>query len=373
MEIFWIVGIAALGVSCLGFFFGRKLFGPKLPSLLKDTASEVSAEKKVLAETSLPKTNPELLPSLALALSETQKNIWGRLSLVFASKTSDDNLDAIEEVLYTADLGPLVVQDLIQSMRKELNSAELRDPSKMKTWLKEKFMEDFKSAQVFEPGSNPVSHLNLSAKPVVWLIVGVNGAGKTTSVGKLSNLLAARGLKVLVAAGDTFRAAAAAQLAEWGRRAGHENKGLVEVFSPQNITDPSAVAFSAVEKAKSAGFDIVLIDTAGRLHTQAPLMSELEKVKKVTGKVLAGAPHEILLVLDGNSGQNALVQAREFHKALSVTGVVLTKMDGTAKGGAAVGLAHELKLPLRFIGIGEKLEDLRTFSPSEFVKAILGE
>ena len=169
----------------------------------------------------------------------------------------------------------------------------------------------------------------------------------------------------MVAAGDTFRAAAAAQLAEWSQRA------QVEIFSPENVSDPSAVAYQAVEKAKNSGFDVVLIDTAGRLHTQGNLMSELEKVKKVLGKVLPGAPHETLLVLDGSSGQNALVQAREFHKILQVTGVILTKMDGTAKGGVAIGLAHEFKLPIRYIGIGEKASDLRAFSSEEFVHAIL--
>jgi fused signal recognition particle receptor len=193
----------------------------------------------------------------------------------------------------------------------------------------------------------------------------VNGAGKTTTIGKLARRFAQSGRRVLVAAGDTFRAAAADQLKIWTDRA------QVEIFSPENVTDPSAVAFMAVEAAQGGGFDIVIIDTAGRLHTQKNLMEELRKMKRVMQKKIESAPHEVLLVLDANSGQNALVQAREFHQALGVTGVVLTKLDGTAKGGVAVGLACELQIPIKLIGVGEGIEDLRRFSSREFVDSIL--
>jgi fused signal recognition particle receptor len=198
----------------------------------------------------------------------------------------------------------------------------------------------------------------------VIMVVGVNGAGKTTSIGKISAQWAQSGKKVLVAAGDTFRAAAGQQLKVWTERA------AVEIFAPEGITDPSAVAFDAVSKAKARGYDFVIIDTAGRLHTQANLMEELKKVKRVIAKVIPEAPHEVLVVLDANSGQNALIQAREFHQALGLTGAILTKMDGTAKGGVAVGLAHELQLPIKLVGIGEKIQDLRPFSAHEFVDSI---
>ncbi len=194
--------------------------------------------------------------------------------------------------------------------------------------------------------------------------MGVNGAGKTTSIGKIAARLAQDGKRVLVAAGDTFRAAAESQLKVWTERA------QVEIFSPQGVNDPSAVAFDAVAKAKAQNYDVVLIDTAGRLHTQVNLMEELKKVQRVIKKVIPEAPHETLLVLDGNSGQNALIQAKQFHQALQVTGIVLTKMDGSSKGGVAVGIAYEIKVPIRFIGIGEKVQDLRPFSAKEFVDSI---
>ena len=210
-----------------------------------------------------------------------------------------------------------------------------------------------------------MSHLQLSAKPAVWMVVGVNGAGKTTSIGKLAAHLARSGKKVLVAAGDTFRAAAGNQLKVWTERA------QVEIFSPDGVKDPSAVAYDAIAKAKAQGYDVVIIDTAGRLHTQANLMEELKKMKRVMGKVIAEAPHETLIVLDANSGQNALLQAKEFHQALILSGVILTKMDGTAKGGVAVGIANELKIPIRLIGVGEKIGDLRPFSSKDFADSIL--
>ncbi|MEQ1877121.1 MAG: signal recognition particle-docking protein FtsY, partial [Bdellovibrionia bacterium] len=202
-------------------------------------------------------------------------------------------------------------------------------------------------------------------KPRIWMVVGVNGAGKTTTIGKLAAIHAQKGLKVLVAAGDTFRAAAGGQLKVWSERA------QVEIFMQDGNAKPSGVAFDACQKAVKDGFDLVLLDTAGRLHTQLNLMEELKKIKRVVEKVVPGAPHQTLLVLDANSGQNALVQAREFHGALTVNGVILTKLDGTAKGGVAVGLAHELHIPIKAVGIGEKVGDLRPFSTREFVDSIL--
>jgi fused signal recognition particle receptor len=206
------------------------------------------------------------------------------------------------------------------------------------------------------------------------MVVGVNGAGKTTSIGKITSQLAILNQKVLVAAGDTFRAAAGGQLKVWTDRANSNSgaEGLVEIFWPENTNDPAAVAFDAVTKAKSKNFDYVILDTAGRLHTQNNLMDELKKVKRVMSKVIDTAPHETWIVLDANSGQNALNQAVEFNKALEITGVVLTKMDGTAKGGVALGVVDVLQKPIKLIGVGEKITDLRIFDQSEYIKSILG-
>lgn len=308
---------------------------------------------------------------LSKALHSTKDSFWGRIQGLFKEQGSPE-LEALEEVLYTSDLGPQTVQRLLDIAEPELK----KGLDQVKSKLKMEITEIFSEARVIEPDeSNPLKHLASGATPSVWMIVGINGAGKTTTIGKMAALLAGQGQKVLVAAGDTFRAAAGAQLKVWTERAEQSaagDEGSVEIFHPEGVTDPSAVAFDAVTKAKARGYDVVLIDTAGRLHNQTHLMDELKKVKRVIQKVLPEAPHETLLVLDANNGQNALNQAREFHQAVQVSGVVLTKMDGTAKGGVAVGVAHELKVPIRLLGLGEKVGDLRPFSASGFVDSILG-
>lgn len=235
----------------------------------------------------------------------------------------------------------------------------------MLTALKEEMLKMFQSlssdsqqkeSELFDIGSS---------RPQIWMVVGVNGVGKTTTIGKLANKVAQQGLKVMVVAGDTFRAAADAQLKVWGERA------QVEIFSPENVKDPSAVAFDACTSAKSKNMDVVIVDTAGRLHTQENLMEELKKMKRVMQKVIPEAPHETLIVLDANSGQNALIQTEKFHQALGLTGAVLTKLDGSAKGGVALGLAYEYRVPVKVIGVGETVEDLRSFHAKEFVDSIL--
>lgn len=293
---------------------------------------------------------------LKKALRKTEENIFGRIKSLFRSQDDFPHMDEIEEVLYTSDLGPQTVQKLMAGLE-NLSAKEKGNFDKVRETLKAEMSEVFSKV--------PVSELSFAPEGVtVFMIVGVNGAGKTTSIGKLSSQLAKQGKRVLVAAGDTFRAAAGGQLKAWTDRA------QVEIFSPEGVTDPSAVAFDAVSKGKAQNYDVVIIDTAGRLHTQANLMEELKKMKRVMAKVVPEAPHEVIIVLDANSGQNALMQAREYNNALSLTGVILTKMDGTAKGGVAVGLANELQLPIKFIGVGERIQDLRPFSPQEFVESI---
>ncbi len=303
--------------------------------------------------------------TLKQALSKTEENLWGRIRHLFSSEVAQKNIDDVEEVLYTSDLGPKTVELLMKSVQAELSRGEKNNIDSIKNLLRREFQQIFEKSHVQEPGPDLFSHLNLSGAPSVWLVVGVNGVGKTTTIGKLAAHLAKQGKKVLVAAGDTFRAAAGSQLKVWTDRA------QVEIFSPPGVTDPSAVGFDAVQKAKAQNYDVVIVDTAGRLHTQVNLMEELKKLKRVLTKVVPEAPHEVLIVLDANSGQNALAQAREFHSSVQLTGVVLTKMDGTAKGGVAVGLANELQIPIRLIGVGEKIGDLRAFSTQEFVDSIL--
>jgi fused signal recognition particle receptor len=326
----------------------------------------VPSEKRAPVPAAAPEDEFKSSRTVGEALQNTEKSFFGRLKGLFQNETATKNFEDIEEILYTSDLGPQTVVRLMEKLE-DLSRSEKSNLAALKSTLKTEFMEIFDGAQIPEPNpQNTLGHLKNGHSPTVWMIVGVNGAGKTTTIGKLSAHLARDGKRVLVAAGDTFRAAAGSQLKAWTDRA------QVEFFSPPGVTDPSAVAFEALTKAKSQGFDVVLVDTAGRLHTQVNLMEELKKVKRVMGKVIAEAPHETLIVLDANSGQNALQQAREFHQALALTGVILTKMDGTAKGGVAVGLAQELKIPIRLIGIGEKIGDLKAFSAREFVDSILG-
>jgi fused signal recognition particle receptor len=317
---------------------------------------------------------PERKP-LSSALSKTRDSFMGRLKGLFGAKPTlaANELEEIEEILYTSDLGPQTVQRLLDAVETRVKSEGGSGFEAVRSALKSEIVEIFSAlpngAIDIHPGSEEylegLERLSIwQAKPAVLMVVGVNGAGKTTTIGKVARRLAQSGRKVLVAAGDTFRAAAGDQLKVWTDRA------QVEIFSPENVTDPSAVAFKACEQAKNNGFDVVIVDTAGRLHTQKNLMEELKKMKRVISKVIEAAPHEVLLVLDANSGQNALIQAREFHQALEVTGVVLTKLDGSAKGGVAVGLAHELKIPIKMIGVGEGIDDLRRFSSQEFVDSI---
>ena len=340
---------------------------PKASEAVVPTAPAKPDEMAVDEAVEKPPKTAVTAPDLRQALRNTKSSFWGRIGQVFAGKPAlaASELEVVEEILYTSDLGPQSVQRLLEAVSDRAKQQGHVGLEAVRGALRQEMLtilDDVPNGQ-----ARGLQSLNVWGDgPAVVLIVGVNGAGKTTTIGKLAKQLAdLHGKRVLVAAGDTFRAAAGAQLKVWTERA------QVEIFSPEGVSDPSAVAFDACQMAKAKGFDVVLVDTAGRLHTHKNLMEELKKMRRVVAKVLPQAPHEVLLVLDANSGQNALVQAREFNEALQVTGVVLTKLDGTAKGGVAVGLAAELHLPIKLIGLGEGVDDLQGFSPSEFVDSIL--
>ncbi len=347
---------------------------PKLKLVPPPSAEELFVDQSISTtpeEKNIPVIPPVDLPldqepptSLSKALEETRQRMWGRLQSLWSSGSKLADIDDIEEILYTSDLGPQTVSRLLDSVKQNLSRSEKKDSEVVRTALRNEILQMFKKTQ----GENEPTQLFEKfqfQKTTVWMVVGVNGAGKTTTIGKMAAQLAQSGKKVLLAAGDTFRAAAERQLKVWTERA------QVTIFAPEGVTDPSAVAFDAIQRAVAKNYDVVIVDTAGRLHTQHNLMEEIKKMKRVVQRVIPEAPHEVLLVLDSNQGQNALMQAKEFHKALGVTGVVLTKLDGTAKGGVAVGVANELELPIKLIGVGEKMEDLRSFSPQNFVESIL--
>ena len=271
---------------------------------------------------------------------------------------SPELLEEIEEILVMADMGISTVQEIIDRLQDEVSSGEISDPEALRDRLKEQIKAIFFRSKK----QNTLDREGV--RPWVILVVGVNGVGKTTSIAKLAWRFKQEGKEVVLVAADTFRAAAVEQLQKWGERMG------VPVVSQRPGADPSAVAFDGIETAISRGADVVIVDTAGRLHTQVNLMKELQKIKRVIGKKLQGAPHETLLVLDATTGQNAISQAKTFCEATDVTGIVLTKLDGTAKGGIVASIAHEMNIPVRYIGIGEQMEDLRPFDPDQFVEAL---
>jgi len=298
---------------------------------------------------------------LRQGLSKTKSGLTGRLDqVIFGSKEINDVLlEELEEILFTADLGVVTTQELIQMVQSGVARKELDNPEKLKSALREHIRSFLHVPEVAHKGPEP-------GEPLVIMVIGVNGVGKTTTIGKAAHHFKAEGRDVMLVAADTFRAAAIEQLVIWGERVG---AGVIKQ-SPE--TDPSAVVFDAISAAVSRKTDIVVIDTAGRLHTKINLMDELRKIHRVAGRKLPGAPHEVWLVLDATTGQNAISQAEMFHKALGVTGIILTKLDGTAKGGIVVGISHQLGLPIKFIGIGEKIDDLRPFDADEFVDALFG-
>ncbi|HEY4185293.1 MAG TPA: signal recognition particle-docking protein FtsY [Polyangia bacterium] len=302
--------------------------------------------------------SPRKRNALAPGLAKTRSGWISRLGNLFVGKREIDPglLDEIEKVLLTADIGVRTANKLLEEMRASLSRKELGDPESAWAFLQKRSLE------LLSFGAPPLDWK--ASKPMVLLVIGVNGSGKTTTIGKLASKLIGDGKKVLVGAGDTFRAAAAEQLEIWANRVG------ATLVRGKEGADPSSVLFDAVKRAAAESFDVVLADTAGRLHTKTDLMEELQKVRRVIGKAAPGAPHETWLVIDSTSGQNAIAQAQIFTQAMSVSGIVLTKLDGTAKGGVILGIADQLQIPVRFIGIGERVEDLREFDAAEFVEAL---
>ncbi|MBH1364540.1 signal recognition particle-docking protein FtsY [Stenotrophomonas maltophilia] len=275
-------------------------------------------------------------------------------------KLDDDLLDELETALITADVGVGATTDLVEGLRKRMKSREFADANALLAALRSELIA------ILQPVAKPLV-IDRTAKPFVVLTVGVNGVGKTTTIGKLAKRFKDEGHSLMLAAGDTFRAAAVAQLQAWGER-----NGVAVVAQGQNA-DAASVAFDALQAGKARGTSVLIADTAGRLHTQSGLMNELGKIRRVLGKIDPTAPHEVLMVIDGTTGQNALSQLRQFNAAVNVTGLVVTKLDGTAKGGVVFALAREFGIPIRFAGIGERPEDLRVFDPEAFVDALLPE
>lgn len=333
----------------------KGLFGSLFRRFTGDEATE-SLDESVVVEQDKPKTG--FFERLKQSLSKTSDALVGGIDrLLLGKKEIDaDTLEELEEILISADIGVTTTVELVRGLELKLKRDELKDGYALRRSLKEDIL-----ARI-TPYAVPL--IPCEHTPFVILVIGVNGVGKTTTIGKLASRYAQDGKKVLIAAADTFRAAAADQLAVWADRAG------VDIVRHKEGADPSAVVFDGCKAAIARKADIMIVDTAGRLHTKVNLMEELKKIFRILAREVPGAPHETLLVLDAGTGQNAISQAKLFKEAASVSGIALTKLDGTAKGGVVVAVCSELKLPLRFIGIGESIEDLRDFEPKQFVDAL---
>ena len=303
-----------------------------------------------------------LLTRMKNALSATKENLVNKIETALGgiSVINENALDELEGTLLGADLGAAVTDRIMTAIRAQYKKGQLKTPDDAKNEIRNQLMAILSARATDEPdgASEP------EVRPQVWMIVGVNGTGKTTTVGKLAARLAGEGRKMLVCAADTFRPAAIEQLAVWTERSG------AELIKSKIGADPSAVLHDALAAAAARGSDLVLVDTAGRLHTKSNLMQELEKMRRVAGRKIPGAPHETLLVVDATTGQNGLNQAREFMKSTGITGLIVTKLDGTAKGGVLFGICQELNIPVRYIGIGETLADLLEFSPENFIDSL---
>ncbi len=345
-------------------FFGTLI--DKIAGIPSEAEQAATRTEEISASDPVADTPPRLqekpasgfLERLKKGLSKTSTSLVGRIDrLLLGKKEIDaDTLEELEEILISADIGVATTVELIRGLENRMQRDELKDGAALRKALKADILARLTS---FAAPFDIEGH-----SPCVILVIGVNGVGKTTTIGKLASRYSQQGKKVLLAAGDTFRAAAVQQLAVWGERTG------VDLIRHKEGGDPSAVVFDACRAAVARNVDLLIVDTAGRLHTKVNLMEELKKIRRILSREIPGAPHETLLVLDAATGQNAISQARLFRETAAVSGIALTKLDGTAKGGIVVALCNELKIPLRFIGVGESVEDLRDFDPEQFVDAL---
>lgn len=367
-----VVGLLVVVVAVL--VFKKKPKTPELPRTEETPtiAAKAPVEEKATATevetTPAPAAKKEISFSerLKLGLSRSRQEVWGKLSGLFSGpKLDDDAIESIEELLYSADIGTATVSELIEEVKKKTKEGEL-DENSFKSFLFNFLKDKMKPIQETVDHSLYTFNKNESGKTKVIMVVGVNGAGKTTTIGKLATKLRAQGASVVVGACDTFRAAAVDQLQVWCDRAG------ATMIRAKEGANPSGVGYDALQAALNVNADYCILDTAGRLHTKENLMDELAKSKNVLKKLDPTAPHQILLVIDAITGQNALRQAEEFHKTLDLTGLIFTKCDGSSKAGSAVTLVSQLKLPIAYIGVGETAEDLDVFNVDDYLNALLG-
>jgi fused signal recognition particle receptor len=330
-----------------------------MPASKRRPGESMTGRPDDMAETESPEEGRGFFQRLRGGLAKTRRGFVSRMDTIFLGKKEidDELLEELEEVLITSDIGVRTTMELINHVQEKVARKLLNNPQQLKETLYEEILAILRALP-------PPPPRIADQRPYVVMVVGVNGVGKTTTIGKIAARYKKQGRNVLLVAADTFRAAAIEQLEIWGERV------QAQVIKQKTGSDPSAVAFDGLDAAQARNTDVVIIDTAGRLHTNVNLMKELEKVHRTIKEKCPGAPHEVLLVLDATTGQNAISQARTFHKAINVTGIALTKLDGTAKGGVAVGISNELKIPLQYIGVGEETEDLDTFDAKVFVDAL---
>ena len=342
----------------MAFFWRRKKEDPFSSSVLglDKSMEELKAQEEAVEK--------EIGVRFSKAIAKTRDSINNRLDIIFEGRKQIDEqlLDELEEMLISTDIGVQTTMQILEAIRKGVSRQEINDIDALKATMKRELLDILQHSKGHGVASETA--VDASIKPYVLMVVGVNGVGKTTTIGKLSQRIKNEGNDVLICAADTFRAAASDQLEIWAGRAG------VPIIQQKQGTDPAAVLFDALQSAKSRNSDVLIVDTAGRLHNKANLMAELEKMKRVAGREVQDAPHETLLVIDAVTGQNGLEQARQFTKVANVTGIVLTKLDGTAKGGIAVAIAKELDLPIRYVGIGEQVDDLMVFDAENYVNGL---
>ncbi|MEP6924723.1 MAG: signal recognition particle-docking protein FtsY [Pyrinomonadaceae bacterium] len=343
----------------MAFFWKRKKdeegFTTSILGLNK-SLEQLKAEEEALEQ--------EFSARLNRAVEKTRHALNDRIDTVFQNRKQIDEelLGELEEVLISTDIGVTTTLQILDTVRRGVSRAEINDIEALKAAIKNELLGILRGSE--KTGVTDETNISTAIKPYIMMVVGVNGVGKTTTIGKLANRIKAEDNDVLICAADTFRAAASDQLAIWAERTG------VPLIQQKQGTDPAAVLFDAIKSAKSRNADVLIVDTAGRLHNKTNLMAELDKMKRVAGREVEGAPHETLLVIDAVTGQNGLEQARQFLKTADVTGLVLTKLDGTAKGGIVVAISKELNLPIRYVGIGEKVDDLMVFDAEQFVNGL---